>query len=378
MVIQRIVETRISQKLVPGKVVVLTGPRRTGKTYLLNQIRAGLKEKHLFWNGEDLAVHNLLESRTIENYRNILGNTELLLIDEAQKIPDIGNIIKLIIDSLPTLKIIITGSSAFDIQKVTGEPLTGRKFDFFLFPLSEQEMINSEEPQQRFDRLKQRMVLGSMPELLSIETGEDKAEYLKSLVNSYLLKDILIYERIKDSSKIFNLLKMIAYQTGSEVSLEKIGKLLSMSKNTVDRYLDLLSKVFIIFKVNSFSRNLRKEITKHSKWYFYDNGIRNAVISNFTHLDARGDVGLLWENFLVMERMKFQSNNRIITNNYFWRTYDQQEIDWVEEREGKLFGYEFKWQQQKVKVPGAWKKAYTEAEFKIISQSNYRDFIGIK
>ena len=171
---------------------------------------------------------------------------------------------------------------------------------------------------------------------------------------------------------------MIAYQTGSEVSLEKIGKLLSMSKNTVDRYLDLLSKVFIIFKVNSFSRNLRKEITKQSKWYFYDNGIRNAVISNFTHLDSRGDVGLLWENFLVMERMKFQSNNRIITNNYFWRTYDQQEIDWVEEREGKLFGYEFKWQQQKVKAPGAWKKAYPDAEFKIISQSNYIDFIGIK
>ena len=378
MIIERIIKRQILKRLKPGKVVVLVGPRRTGKTVLLEMIKKEFTSKTLSWNGEDIAVWELLKRRTIQNYKNILGETKLLLIDESQKIPGIGNILKLMIDSIPQLAIIVTGSSAFDIKKFTGEPLTGRKYDFFLFPLSELELDKYEEPQQRFDKLKDRLIFGNMPELLGINDQGEKAEYLKSLVNSYLLKDILVYERISDSAKIFNLLKLIAFQAGSEVSLEELGRQLSISKNTVERYLDLLSKVFVIHKLGGFSRNLRKEVTKHSKWYFYDNGIRNAVISNFSPLELRNDTGLLWENYMISERLKAQHYNKIISNNYFWRTYDQQEIDWIEEREGHLFPYEFKWKNQKVKTPAAWGGAYPGSNVLVIHQENYRAFCGLQ
>ena len=224
--------------------------------------------------------------------------------------------------------------------------------------------------------LRTRLIYGNYPELIHKSGNEGKAEYLREVINSYLLKDILAFENIRNSDKIVALLRLIAFQIGGEVSLQELGTQLSMSKNTVEKYLDLLSKVFVIHKVGGFSRNLRKEITKNSRWYFYDNGLRNLLIANVNPIELRNDIGILWENYIISERIKFQRYNKMIVNNYFWRTYDQQEIDWVEERGGNLYGYEFKWNPKKrVKVPGAWKKQYKEAKFEVINQENYLNWI---
>jgi uncharacterized protein len=379
MKIVRIAENLISEKLKPGKVIILLGPRRVGKTFLLKEYIKDVKEKYIFWNGEDFAVHDLLKRRSVQNYRNILGDTGLLIIDEAQKIPDVGKILKLMVDSFDKLKIIVTGSSAFDITNLTGEPLTGRKHEIQLFPVSESEYSQFEKPEERHDNLLLRLIYGNMPELINYADLKDKREYLGDLINSYLLKDILALERIKNSSKIFELLRLIAFQAGNEVSLQELGRQLSMSKNTVERYLDLLTKVFVIYRLNGFSRNLRKEIVKNSKWYFYDNGIRNAIIANFNSVGSRDDIGLLWENYILSERIKHQHYSGLPVNNYFWRTYDKQEIDLIEEREGKLFAYEFKWKHDPSKpgkLPPAWKNAYPASEFKIISHENYMGWVS--
>jgi len=219
------------------------------------------------------------------------------------------------------------------------------------------------------------LIFGNYPELIHLKDISQKQGYLKEIINSYLLKDILVFENIKNASKIINLLRLIAFQVGSQVSLQELGKQLSMSKNTVERYLDLLSKVFILFKMEGFSRNLRKEVTKSSKWYFYDNGIRNTIIANLNPLNLRNDSGMLWENYMIAERLKYQSQESVLVNNYFWRTYDQQEIDLIEERGGNLFAYEFKWLKRNAKIPAAWKKNYPEAEFQVISSDNYYDWL---
>jgi len=376
MIIPRTAEKLLKQKAKPGKVVVVLGSRRVGKTFLLKEYLKGISEKYIFWNGEDFAVHDLLKRRSIQHYKNIFGNTSLLIIDEAQKIPQIGPVLKLIVDSFEKLKIIVTGSSSFDIVNLTGEPLTGRKYEIHLFPVSENEYSQFEKPEERYDNLKQRLVYGNMPELINYSNLEDKREYLRDIVNSYLLKDVLTLENIRNSSKIFDLLKLIAFQIGNEVSLREIGTQLSMSKNTVERYLDLLSKVFVIFKLTGFSRNLRKEIVKNSKWYFYDNGIRNAIIANFNQIDLRNDTGVLWENYMISERIKCQNYPRIISNNYFWRTYDRQEIDFVEDRNGELFGYEFNWKKSRAAAPAAWVKAYPDSHFELITRENYDDWLS--
>jgi len=376
IIIDRIIEKQIIKSLIPNKVIVLVGPRRVGKTVLINQIVKTLEERHLLLSGEDYRTLDLLEKRSIQNYRNLLGDIKLLIIDEAQKIPDIGNKLKLMIDHIEGLRILVTGSSAFDIANYTGEPLTGRKITYNLYALSEQELNQIENIIEKKDNLEQRLIYGNYPELIHISGREEKAEYLREVINSYLLKDILAFENIRNSDKIFDLLRLIAFQIGGEVSLQELGKQLSMSKNTVEKYLDLLSKVYVIHKLGGFSRNLRKEVTKNSRWYFYDNGLRNLLIANVNPVGIRNDIGMLWENYIISERVKFQRYNKMIVNNYFWRTYDQQEIDWVEEREGKLFGYEFKWNpKRKVKVPGAWKKEYENAEFKVIHRDNYLDWV---
>jgi hypothetical protein len=279
------------------------------------------------------------------------------------------------IDEIDDLKIIITGSSALEINMNAGEPLTGRKFTFNLFALSENEFRQIESGVGKIDKLKERLVLGNYPELLQMDDRKDKIDYLNEMVSAYLLKDILAYESIKNSHTMFNLLRLVAFQIGNEVSLNELGKQLGISKNTVEKYLDLLCKVFILHRVEGYSRNLRKEITKSSRWYFLDNGIRNAVIANFNPISSRNDIGMLWENYMIVERLKYQQYNRISSNNYFWRTYDQQEIDWVEERDGSLFGYELKWQEQKVKVPPQWAKAYPDASFEVVNSCNYEKWI---
>jgi len=267
------------------------------------------------------------------------------------------------------------GSSAFDITNLTGEPLTGRKIEINIFPVAESEFHNIEKSEQRKDNLMQRMILGNMPEIINLNNQSDKEEYLRTLINSYLLKDVLAFENLRNSSKLFNLLKLIAFQIGSEVSIQELGRQLAMSKNTIEKYLDILSKVFVIYKITGFSRNLRKEIVKNSKWYFYDNGIRNAIVADFNQIENRIDKGILWENYMMSERIKYQSYNGIYSNRYFWRTYDKQEIDLIEERDGKLFAYEFKWNKNKNLAPTAWRGAYPESEFQTITKDNYLDWI---
>ena len=365
----------IIKKLQPNKVVIVFGARRVGKTVLVKEILDKIEEPVLILNGEDINVHDKLAVKTVENYRQILGSYKLLYIDEAQKIPEIGQKLKLMIDEIEGLRIIISGSSSFDISRDAGEPLTGRKYSFNLYAFSEREYNQTENSISKIDKIRERMIFGNYPELLHLPDRQDKIDYLNEMVSSYLLKDILVYENIKNSQKIFNLLRMIAFQIGGEVSMQELGKQLSISKNTVEKYLDLLSKVYILHKVEGFSRNLRKEITKNSRWYFLDNGIRNAVIANFNPIESRNDIGQLWENYMISERIKFQEYKRLSSNNYFWRTYEQQEIDWVEERGGQLHGYEFKWKEAKAKVPTQWKNAYPDSSFKVINMNNFETWL---
>ncbi len=370
----RQIEPQILKSLQANKVVILIGPRRVGKTILIKQIIEKVDEPYLLLNGEDFSVVDALSRRTVKNYQNLLGDKRLLLIDEAQMIPEVGKILKLMIDEINGLKILVTGSSAFDLTKYAGEPLTGRKKTFSLYSLSEEELNQIENPFEKQENLRQRLVYGNYPELLQLENKAEKTEYLKEIVSSYLLKDILAFENIRNSDKILNLLRLVAFQLGGEISHSELGRNLGMSKNTVESYLDLLSKVFVLHKVGGFSRNLRKEISKSSRWYFFDNGLRNILIANMNPIESRNDIGMLWENYVIGERLKFQQYNKMTVNNYFWRTYDRQEIDWVEEREGKLFAYEFKWGKKTPKAPKAWSNAYPEAEFKVINPLNLREF----
>lgn len=375
-IIKREIAELIKKKIIPNKVIIINGARRVGKTFLLRELIKDINMPHLLLNGEDINTHELISKKSVGNYRHMLGSKKMLIIDEAQKIPEIGGILKLIVDELPGIRIVVTGSSAFDLRNMTGEPLTGRKYSFTLFPLSEREFLQVDSPVERSDKLKQRLVYGCYPELLHLSDTVEKKEYLNEIISSYLLRDIFVFENIKHSSRIFNLLRLIAYQTGNLVSYHELGTQLLISKNTVEKYLDLLSKVFILFKVEGFSRNLRKEITKSSKWYFYDNGIRNAIIANFSDADFRSDTGQLWENYIISERVKYQQYKRRQTNNYFWRTYDQQEIDWIEETDGSVSGFEFKLSDFKAKVPSAWRKTYPDAGFKVINPENYLDWLS--
>jgi len=332
--------------------------------------------KYLFISGEDIIAREQLGSQSPEKLKGFLGDSRLLVIDEAQKIPGIGVNLKLIIDHIPGVHIIATGSSSFDLAQNIGEPLTGRKITLKLFPLAQMEIIRNENSVQTAANLESRLIYGSYPEVVTSGDDKEKALYLRELVNSYLLKDILELDGIKHSDKIVRILQLLCFQIGREASLTEIGTQLGMSKNTVERYLDLLEKSFIIFRLGGFSRNLRKEISKSSRFYFYDVGIRNALINNFNQLSIRDDVGMLWENYVIAERMKKQEYEQILSNNYFWRTYDKKEIDFVEEREGRLFGYEIKWGKGDVKAPRDWAQGYKNSEFECINRENYLKFIS--
>ena len=322
-IIERAIFARFFKTMIPNKVLVLLGARRIGKTVFIHQIIQKLKQSFLLLNGDDFSTLDALRKRTVENYKRLLGKHKILIIDEAHKIPDIGHILKLIVDEIKGVKIIVTGSSTFDLTNHLGEPLTGRKVTYLMYPLAQLELSRNENLIQTKNHLEDRLIFGSYPELFNYKTVESKTQYLKELLNSYLLKDILEFENIRNSSKLLDLLRMLAFQIGNEVSLAELGTALGISKNTVERYLDLLSKVFVIYRVQGFNRNLRKEITKSSKWYFYDNGIRNILIANLNVLELRNDVGELWENYLLSERVKYQNYSGMLVNNYFWRTYQQ-------------------------------------------------------
>ncbi|MBN2173511.1 MAG: ATP-binding protein [Bacteroidales bacterium] len=375
--INRAIRQVFLNKLQPNKVLVLLGARRVGKTLFLKNLSENfLNEPFIFLNGEDLSTANVLKERTVENYKRLVGNNKILILDEAQKVPEIGLVLKLIVDSIEGIKVIATGSSVFDITNKLGEPLTGRKYTFYLHPFAQLELSAYENLVQTRSNLEERLIYGSYPEVFLLESNHDKASYLTEIVNSYLLKDILETDGLRSSGKMLNLLRLIAFQVGKEVSLEELGNQLGLSRNTVERYLDLLSKVFVIYKIPGFSRNLRNEVTKTSRWYFYDNGILNVLTTNFNALSLRNDTGSLWENYVISERLKYQHYNQMLVNNYFWRTYQQQEIDWIEERNGKLHAYEIKWSsRKKTKIPSAWAKAYPESIFKVIAPENYLEWI---
>ena len=371
----RFYEKNASSILKKGKVFVLTGPRRTGKTELINKLISEKGGKMFSGTGDDMRLREILSSQYLEQIKLNLGAYDVVFIDEAQKIPELGMGLKLLIDHSPEMILVITGSSSFSLSKSTGEPLTGRQIIRQLFPVSVLELFNQFGGMYIQEMLEELMIFGSYPEVLKSLNREDKIEYLISLRDSYLLKDIFEMEQVRYPAKVFDLLKLLAFQIGNEVSLNELSNTLGIAKQSVERYLYLLEKAFVIIKVKGFARNLRKEITKTSRYYFYDNGIRNALISNFNDLTTRNDIGMLWENFLFIERIKKQEYKRIYSNNYFWRTYDKKEVDMVEERDGKLFAYEFKYSAKKSKIPLAWKTSYPDSDSSIISKDNFLDFL---
>jgi predicted AAA+ superfamily ATPase len=358
-----------------GKVVVIYGARRTGKTTLVNEFLKGEKEPCLLVSGEDITVQGYLSSQSIEKLKAFVGVNRLLVVDDAQKVQNIGLNLKLIVDHIPGIRIIATGSSSFDLARSVGEPLTGRKTTLIQYPLAQLELFAIEQRHETEARLESRLVYGSYPEVVLSADNRVREQYLKEIVASYLYKDILELEGIKQSAKIGRLLQLIAFQIGKEVSYTELGTSLGMSKNTVDHYLDLLEKAFVIQRLGGFSRNLRTEITKNSRYYFVDNGVRNALINNFNPVDLRNDTGELWENYLIIERLKRQEYLQKTASNYFWRTYAKKELDLVEERSGRLHGFEMKWGKDRPRPPKEWTAAYPEATWQVINRENYLDFI---
>lgn len=360
------------------KVIVLYGARRVGKTTLLKHYIAKYlngNEEYLFVTGDDIHVQEYLSSQSIEKLREFVGRNKILIIDEAQYIKQIGLNLKLIVDHLPDIKIIASGSSSFDLSKQIGEPLTGRKYHIKQFPLAEKEISQIEKPHEIRAHLEPRLIYGSYPEVVLMNDNQIRQEYLKELINSYLFKDILEFENIRSSEKLVKILRLIAFQVGKGVSYNELGTQLGMSKNTIEKYLDLLEKVFVIFKRTGFSRNMRKVISKNCRYYFYDIGIRNALINNFKPLSLRDDVGQLWENYIISERYKIHEYNRDFVSSYFWRTYDGAEIDLVEEKDEEIEGFEIKWNKKQIAIPPKWKKIYPKSAIRVINKDNYLKFI---
>lgn len=361
----------------PNKVTVIYGPRRAGKTTLLNAFLQQTRFKFKLDSGDNIRTQQLLSSQDFAQILNYAEGYELIAIDEAQNIPNIGMGLKILVDQLPGIRVIVTGSSSFELAGQVGEPLTGRKLTLTLFPLAQSELLGTWNRFELKEHLQDFLVYGSYPEVLLAPTRRERVTVLTEIANSYLLKDILAFDRIKSSRTLLDLLKLLAFQLGGEVSLNELGTQLGVDTKTVQRYLDLLEKAFVIVRLGGLSRNLRQEIRNKNKFYFLDNGIRNAVIAQFNNLDMRNDVGALWENFLFLERLKFRSYAPLYANMYFWRTYNQQEIDLVEERGGNYYGYEFKWSHKASALtpPSNWVKAYPDAGYEVVTPANYGNFI---
>ena len=373
--IQRYYSPKINDYLVPNKVFVLYGPRQVGKTTLITEFLKEYHGKVYSSTGENTELRDILESDDFQKIISFFSGYDLVVIDEAQRIEHIGQGLKILVDQIDGIRVIATGSSSFALSNKVGEPLVGRQNIFTLFPVAALELREQYGPMHMRENLEQLLIYGSYPEVLTSTAFEEKRRYLTQIRDSYLYKDIFELERVKSSKKLLDLLRLLAFQIGHEVSLQELGASLGMSKNTVARYLDLLEKAFVLINVRGFSRNLRKEVTKTSRYYFYDTGVRNALIDNFNLLHNRNDIGQLWENFLFIERLKKRQYLNVYAQSYFWRTWDQQEIDLVEEREGKLFGYEFAFNERHKKPPRDWLATYPNAEFQIIHKENYLDFI---
>ncbi|MEM7129560.1 MAG: ATP-binding protein [Chloroflexota bacterium] len=377
MRIERILQSQLEQTLLPGKVVLLYGPRQVGKTTLARSLMDIVQRQTRFINADELIYRDALASQNRQKLDEVLGDADLLIIDEAQRVTDIGINLKILIDNHPTITILATGSASFELANKIHEPLTGRKITFNLYPVSYREISNSFGALEARESLERWLIWGVYPEIVTCPSHL-RERLLGELVGSYLYLDLLELEGLRRADKLVDLLRLLAYQIGHEVSLNELATNLGMNRQTVERYLDLLEKVFVIYRVGGFSRNLRKEISKNARYYFYDNGVRNSLIQNFNPLALRNDIGQLWENFLMIERRKAHEYASRSVNTYFWRTYDQKEIDLVEERQGKLLGFEFKWKSGSIKksTEKEFLSAYPNAELFTISQDNFTEFLN--
>ncbi len=364
--IKRILQKTILQELNTGKILVIYGPRQTGKTTLLHEV---FDRMDAFWiNGDNIDDREKMEVQSANRFRSFLKDKHLVIIDEGQRIQNIGLNLKIIHDQLK-IQLVVTGSSSFDLSNEINEPLTGRKYEYLLLPLSFEELSNEFGLFEESKNLPERLIFGSYPEVVTRQGKQ--IEILRLLASSYLYKDILEWSKIKNSNKLQDLLKAIAFQVGNQVSYNELASLTGLNKSTVENYIDLLEKSFVVYTLRSFNRNHRNELKKSKKIYFYDNGIRNTLINNFNSVELRNDLGALWENYLISERIKYTSYHGIYVNRYFWRTKYGQEIDYIEERDGKLYAFEFKWNtRKKTKIPNAFKQAYPDAEYQIIIPEN--------
>ena len=363
--------------LKPNKVLMIYGPRQVGKTTLIKEYLKRTTLKYKFDSGDNLRIQELLSSLDFQKILSYAEGYELLVIDEAQNIPNIGKALKILVDETKGIKIIITGSSSFNLSQNTGEPLTGRKKTLTLYPISQFELRKKHNKYDLQEKLEEFLIYGSYPEVVTAKNIKTKIEILNELADSYLLKDILSFFSLKKPHVILNLLKLLAFQIGSQVSLNELALNLKVDIKTVINYLDILEKAFVIKKITAFSRNLRNEITKSCKYYFLDIGIRNAVINQFNKIDLRNDIGQLWENFLFIERTKKLSYKGLHTDICFWRTYAGNEIDFVEEKDGKINAFEAKWRiKTSANAPKEWRVNYKSAVFKVIHKENYLDFVS--
>ncbi len=373
--IKRELTTIVKKKLGKGKAIVVLGPRQVGKTTFLREICEN-NRTFLFLNGDDSNVQHQIENANTQSLKQIIGKHTLVFIDEAQRIKNIGIKLKLITDQMKNVQLLVSGSSALELASEMNEPLTGRKWEYQMFPVSWKELHEYLGHIDAHAQLEQRLIYGMYPEVIT-QQGSEK-EVLQQLTGSYLYKDLLALEGVRKPDLLPKLLRALALQLGNEVSYNELANLLQVDKNTVNTYIDLLEKAFVVFRLQPFSRNLRNEISSSRKIYFYDNGIRNALIANFNSLDLRNDKGVLWENFLISERMKTLNYEGIWTNTYFWRTKTQQEIDYLEERDGALYAYEFKWSKQKVKFPKSFLENYQVKVSDVITKENFDLFLGLE
>ena len=372
--IERMSAGKIRAAATSRKIVILLGARQVGKTTLLKSL---FDSDSILWlNGDELDVQNLFETLSAQRFKVYLGTKKIVVIDEAQRISNIGLRLKVLADSLPDLQIFATGSSSFDFANNVNEPLTGRKRELHLFPLSFEELVNHSDLLTEKRMIPHRLVFGSYPEVVTSQGNE--IEVLKELSQSYLYKDILTFEKIRRSDRLIKLLQALAWQIGSQVSYNELAQTCSMDAKTVEHYINILEQAFIVFRLGTFSRNLRNELKNSRKVYFYDNGIRNAIIANFSPIENRNDAGALWENYVISERIKKLSYDGSFTNSWFWRTKEQQEVDYIEEKDGNFCAYEFKWSDisaKKARLPLTFSRSYPEASFSVISPQNVEDFL---
>lgn len=375
MLYKRSLQQLIERNLKKGKIIIVYGARRVGKTTLMKQILEN-NPGGKYINCDLLQYKSVLETTNSELLKDFIGDTDLLILDEAQQISEIGKVLKIIADNFPSIQVIATGSSSFDLADKTSEPLTGRSRFYELYPFSVTELLQQSEKIGLNARLENILRFGLYPEIYDLPEQE-AIEELQNISSNYLYKDILRIESIKRPDLIHNLLKALALQSGSESSYNELAVMLGENVHTIKKYIGILEKCFVVFRLPSFSRNLRKELGKRNKIYFYDLGIRNSLIMNFNPLDLRNDTGGLWENFCILERLKYNMEKRRFVNSYFWRTYDQKEIDYIEESGGKLHAFQFKWGSvKKAKMPDEFFRIYPQNSFKVISRDNFWELFG--